>query len=141
MEDYVFLGSVSNGLFFFHNLENVELDRRITYNLYKILENNGIITNPDTNLIVYEKSKNTEDEYEWTTIIVQSNKKDKMEDFDKDNLEQLFPILVDNIKKVTDGKIATISYNDNYYNRENKEIELPNVGTIIIISAIEHVFI
>lgn len=141
MEDYVFLGSVSNGLFFFHNLENVEHDRRITYNLYKILENNGIITNPDTNLIVYERSKNTEDEYEWTTIIVQNNKKDKMEDFDKDNLEQLFPILVDNIKKVTDGKIATISYNDNYYNRENKEIELPNVGTIIIISAIEHVFI
>lgn len=124
MKDYYILSGIDNGIFVYHNVEDKSThDKNISYLVYNVLRNINIVKNEEMNVFIYEHNllDNTCD-----LIIIQNKNKNEFEDFDKDNLENIFGELSE---LIFNNNVLTVQLdNSNYktslksfnYNKENK---------------------
>lgn len=124
MKQYYILSGIDNGIFVYHNVENkFTHDKNVSYLIYNVLKAINIVKNDDMNVFIYEHNPADKS---CDLIIIQNKNKDELEDFDKDNLEDIFEQIN---KYVINNEILTIELdNDNYktsiksytYNKHDK---------------------
>jgi hypothetical protein len=137
MQDFYIINRVQNGIFVYFNITDEPTDKGPFYFLYNILKSIHIISSEDDNLFIYEH-KTSENNEVWNLIAIQSKEKEELEQFDKDNLENVFIESIANINKDDDSLV--IQYNDNNYTSHFKKINFENIKNISL-ESIEHIII
>jgi hypothetical protein len=126
-EFYTFIGFQYNTYFFIHTIHNQKFNNKISYQIYNVLLDDGIITEPNKNIVIYEFN---EINNLCNAVCIQHKNNPNYIDFDKNNLEDFISILL----KVPRNDLYAIEYNYNiqnyetYYadeNIENSYLELP----------------
>jgi hypothetical protein len=89
MERYVILGKISNSLCLYNELQNQNIEAKYVYNIFDVLDKDGLIDKSTDNVILYQKVGEI---YNVITLqhVVKSYHSDGIEDFDKNDLEQLY---------------------------------------------------
>jgi hypothetical protein len=110
MYDFFILSRIENGIFVYHNIDDaISHDKGISYFLYNVLKNINIIDNDEVNIFIYEHNfiKKT-----CELIILQNKNKGDLEDFDKENLENIFNEIIKNINSSNDStnNMFVVSY-------------------------------
>lgn len=137
MQDFYIINRVQNGIFVYFNIMDEPTDRGPFYFLYNILKSIDIISSENDNLFIYEH-KTTDNDEVWNLIAIQSKEKEELEQFDKENLENVFIESIANINKDDDSLV--IQYNDNNYTSQFKKINFENIKKISL-ESIEHIII
>jgi len=135
MQDYFLLSRIDNGIFVYHNIiDTTSDDKGISYFIYHVLKSNNIIDNDNVNVFIYEHDiiKKTCD-----LIILQNKEKGELEEFDKENLENIFNEIIENIVN-NNNNTVTISYDNNNYTTTYKEFTF-NKDDKLVLDTIEYI--
>jgi hypothetical protein len=136
MKDYFILSCIDNGIFVYYNIEDAEQhDKGISYFIYHVLRNNNLIKNDDMNVFIYEHNivKKTCD-----LIILQNTKKSELEDFDKENLENIMNEIIEKVGNNSD--MFTVSFNNNNFTTSLKPF-VYDICNKLTIDTIEYIAI
>jgi hypothetical protein len=111
-EVYLFLGSLDNVHFFFHMIFSNNFESNISHQIYNILIDNQFIDNNNEIVIIYEFNISKK---EVNVISIQHINNEKYLEFDKNNLENIYPKLIDHDSH-KNKKSFVIKY---YYNNKS----------------------
>jgi hypothetical protein len=87
-ENYIFLGMQNSTHFFINISNNVNYNVNIPSQIYNVLINDKIITNPIENVVIYSFNEKCE------IIIIQHTDNIKNNIFNKENLNSFFDVLI-----------------------------------------------
>lgn len=111
MEQYIYLGTQNDTHFFIHTIFNPLFVPEISHEIYNMLIKDKIITKPQDCVVIYEI--NPKDKVIDVVCIQNPNNSRGKANFDKQNLESFFPVLI-KYKSETDS-IYVITYNYTHY--------------------------
>jgi hypothetical protein len=134
-ENYIFMGMQNSTHFFINISNNVNYNVNIPSQIYNVLINNIIISNPMENVVIYSFNEKCE------IIIIQHADNIKNNIFNKENLNSFFDVLV-NAKK-NDSYIIQYDYNMKCYKSYHidniipipKELKIQNSTIVNIITS------
>lgn len=138
MYEFFILSRIDNGIFVYHNIDgNISNDKGISYFIYNVLKNNNIIDNDDINVFIYEHNA---EKNNCNLIIIQNKNKGDLEDFDKENLENVFNEIIENISKAEDtpNSMLSVCYENNNFITSFKPF-IFNLDDKIILDTIEYI--
>ena len=134
-ENYIFMGMQNSTHFFINISNNVNYNVNIPSQIYNVLINDKIITNPIENVVIYSFNEKCE------IIIIQHADNIKNNIFNKENLDSFFDVLVN--AERNDSYIIQYDYNMKCYKSyyvDNiipipKELKIQNSTIVNIITS------
>jgi len=134
-ENYIFLGMQNSTHFFINISNNVNYNVNIPSQIYNVLINDKIISNPIENVVIYSFNEKCE------IIIIQHANNIKNNIFNKENLNSFFDVLIN--AKRNDSYIIQYDYNMKCYKSyyvDNiipipKELKIQNSTIVNIITS------
>lgn len=134
-ENYIFLGMQNSTHFFINISNNVNYNVNIPSQIYNVLINDKIISNPIENVVIYSFNEKCE------IIIIQHANNIKNNIFNKENLNSFFDVLVN--AKRNDSYIIQYDYNMKCYKSYHidniipipKELKIQNSTIVNIITS------
>lgn len=127
MKQYYILSGIDNGIFVYHNVEDKSThDKNVSYLVYNVLRDINIVKNDDMNVFIYEHDLTDKS---CDLIIIQNKNKHEFEDFDKDNLENIFAQLTVHL---INNDILTIELDNNNYKTSLKSFNYNTLDKLII---------
>jgi len=112
-EIYLFLGTYTNIHFFFHVIFSDKFESTISYEIYNVLIDNKFIENNNEIVIIYEFNMK---QNEVNIILIQHKNSEKYVTFDKNNLENIYPKLIDyDTRKNKKSYVIKYYYNQKIY--------------------------
>jgi len=134
-ENYIFMGMQNSTHFFINISNNVNYNVNIPSQIYNVLINDKIISNPIENVVIYSFNEKCE------IIIIQHADNIKNNIFNKENLNSFFDVLIN--AKRNDSYIIQYDYNMKCYKSyyvDNiipipKELKIQNSTIVNIITS------
>jgi hypothetical protein len=132
-EQFILLGNIENTLFFYNEVKSANLDKLATFEIFNVLKRHNMLDPTNDVLILYQKNLDGT----YTCYSLQHNSKLELEDFDRNDLEQVFN---NTVTSLTTKEYLVIELKDKDYSICNKTIEFNNMEPVYL-SNLENVLV